>query len=661
MKRIESLVPGEHLTPQTGSGTELAMIRPYLPGDDVRHIDWMATARLQEPHVRVHVGERALTTWLVLDVSASMAFGTADRRKADVAEGVALAVGHVATRRGNRLGVLAFGGGEPRIMRPRQGRLGLLALLAELRREPEGEGAGATSLGTALGSAAALGRQRGLVVIVSDFRGERDWEGPLQALRARHGVMAVEIVDPREQQLVNAGDLWLVDPETGRQVHVDTRKRRIRDRFAAAAAAEREEVRSALRRAGADHVELSTGGDWLRIFASHLRRGEAALRAGAPARAAIAQPHQGAGMTPPLAVSFAEPILLAGFILVPLAVLAYGSLQRRRQRESAAWANPALVPGLTTARPGLAAPSPAVPAPAGAVRARVRAGAPAAHRRGAAAAANIVMVTDVSGSMNATDVQPDRLEAAVAAAKTLTEKVPPTFRLGLVTFSDFAEQRVAPTTDRSQIKGALDQLVAEGGTAMGDGLERGLFAARTPVPNADGSGVRRLPSVIVLLSDGKNTSGTQRADRHRPRGRSRPHPDLRDRARHARRAGRAARLVRLPAARAGPAGHRDAEGDRAALGRQVLHRHRDRQGQGDLRQPRHAALLQEREARGHRRVRGRRDRAADRRRQPLAALVRPAHLIFDLGQNRAATARNVSQVNETRPVCSRQWWLSCTR
>ena len=97
MKRIESLVPGEHLTPQTGQGTELAMIRPYHPGDDVRHIDWNATARLQEPYVRVHVGERALTTWLVLDVSASMTFGTADRRKADVAEGVALAVGHVAT------------------------------------------------------------------------------------------------------------------------------------------------------------------------------------------------------------------------------------------------------------------------------------------------------------------------------------------------------------------------------------------------------------------------------------------------------------------------------------------------------------------------------------------------------------------------------------
>ena len=96
LRRVESLVPGEHLTPQVGAGTELAMIRPYFPGDDVRYIDWNVTARMREPHVRVHVGERALTAWLVLDTSASMTFGTADRRKADVAEGVAIAIGHVA-------------------------------------------------------------------------------------------------------------------------------------------------------------------------------------------------------------------------------------------------------------------------------------------------------------------------------------------------------------------------------------------------------------------------------------------------------------------------------------------------------------------------------------------------------------------------------------
>jgi uncharacterized protein (DUF58 family) len=287
MRRVESLIPGEHLTPQVGGGTDLAMIRPYRTGDDVRHIDWNVTARMNEPHVRVHVGERALTAWLLLDVSASMTFGTADRRKADVAEGVALAVGHVATRRGNRLGVMAFGDAEPRVLRPRQGRLGLLGLLAELRREPGADGAGSTSIGEAVETVAGLARARGLVVIVSDFRGLRDWEGPIRTLRGRHGVMAVEIRDPRELELTPMGDLWMMDPETGRQVQVNTSRRRVRERFARAAAAEREEVAAALRGAGADHLVLSTQGDWLRDFAHHLRRGEAALRAGSPSRTAV--------------------------------------------------------------------------------------------------------------------------------------------------------------------------------------------------------------------------------------------------------------------------------------------------------------------------------------------------------------------------------------
>ena len=284
LRRVESLVPGEHLTPQVGAGTELAMIRPYLPGDDVRHIDWNVTARMREPHVRVHVGERALTAWLVLDSSASMTFGTADRRKTDVAEGVAIAIGHVASRRGNRLGVVAFGGGEPKLLRPRQGRIGLLGLLAELRQEPEEDGSGSTSLGGALASVAAVARARGLIVVVSDFRGERDWEGRIKSLRARHGVLAVEIRDPREMELTPMGDLWLVDPETGRQLQVNTSRPRIRRRFAEAAAAEREEVAAALRRAGAEHLVLSTQGDWLRTLAGHLRRSETALRAPGLAR-----------------------------------------------------------------------------------------------------------------------------------------------------------------------------------------------------------------------------------------------------------------------------------------------------------------------------------------------------------------------------------------
>jgi uncharacterized protein (DUF58 family) len=272
LRRVESLVPGEHMTPQVGAGTELAMIRPYFPGDDVRHIDWNVTARMREPHVRVHVGERALTTWLVLDTSASMTFGTADRRKFDVAEGVALAVGHVASRRGNRLGVVSFGGGRPKVMRPRQGRLGLLQLLTELRADPEGEGAGATDLGAAISGVAAVARARGLIVVVSDFRGPQDWEAQLRRLRARHGILAVEVRDQRELELTPMGDLWLVDPETGRQLQVNTSRRSVRKRFAEAAAAERAEVAAALRRANADHVILSTSGDWLRDLATHLKR-----------------------------------------------------------------------------------------------------------------------------------------------------------------------------------------------------------------------------------------------------------------------------------------------------------------------------------------------------------------------------------------------------
>ena len=292
LRRIQSLVPGDHTTPQVGAGTELALIRPYQPGDDVRHIDWNVTARMREPHVRVHVGERAMTAWLMLDVSASMQFGTTLRRKADVAEGVSVAIGHVATRRGNRLGVVAFGGPQPRVLRPRQGRVGLLGLLAELRAEPAGEGAGATSLGAAAASMSGLARARGLVVVVSDFRGARDWEAPLRRLRARHGVLAVEIRDPRELELPPVGDVWMVDPETGRQLVVNTSRRKVRKRFAAAAAADRAEVAAALRRAGADHLVLSTDGDWLRDLAVHLRRADlvrhGALVAGGPGRAAAA-------------------------------------------------------------------------------------------------------------------------------------------------------------------------------------------------------------------------------------------------------------------------------------------------------------------------------------------------------------------------------------
>ena len=272
---MEGLLAGDYRSAVHGDGTELVQVRPYVPGDDVRRIDWNVTARTGEPHVRVHLAERVLVTWLLLDTSPSMQFGTADRRKADVAEGVAIAVGHIATRRGNRLGLVTFGDEQPRATPPRQGRVGLIGLLAALREEPQENGrVGATSLGAALGRVGTMARQRAVVIVASDFRGPRDWRRPLLEVAARHEVVAVEIRDPAEEELPNAGALWLVDPETGNQLRVDTRSAKLRARFAAAAAAERAEVAGVLASAGARHVVLSTSGDWLRTFAVFLRRGK---------------------------------------------------------------------------------------------------------------------------------------------------------------------------------------------------------------------------------------------------------------------------------------------------------------------------------------------------------------------------------------------------
>jgi uncharacterized protein (DUF58 family) len=271
-RRMEGLLAGDYRSSLYGDGTELAQVRPYIPGDDVRRIDWNVTARTNEPHVRVHLAERVLVTWLVLDTSASMQFGTADRRKSDVAEGAALAIGHLATRRGNRLGIVTFGDAQPRVHPARQGRRGLVGLLTTLRVEPSDERSGATSLGEALRRTGALARQRSLVVVVSDFRGPRDWRRALLELAGRHDVVAIEIRDPREQELSNVGALWLVDPETGRLLHVDTRSRRLRERFAAAAGDERSEVARDLASVGVRHVVLSTSGDWLRTLAVFLRR-----------------------------------------------------------------------------------------------------------------------------------------------------------------------------------------------------------------------------------------------------------------------------------------------------------------------------------------------------------------------------------------------------
>jgi uncharacterized protein (DUF58 family) len=269
-RRVVGLLAGDYQSGLAGVGSELWQVRPYQPGDDVRRIEWNVTARTLEPHVRVELAERVLVTWLVLDASASMAFGTADRRKVDVAEGVAVAVSYAATRRGNRLGLVAFGD-EPLVERPRQGRIALLETLRVLRELSTG---GTASLRSALELTDRVARQRALVVVVSDFRGPVDWRSALLRVAGRHTVVAVEVRDPREQELADVGELRLVDPETGRQLRVDTHDAGLRQRFAEAAADERRALVALLGGAGVRHVALSTEGDWLRPLAGFLRRRE---------------------------------------------------------------------------------------------------------------------------------------------------------------------------------------------------------------------------------------------------------------------------------------------------------------------------------------------------------------------------------------------------
>ncbi len=269
-RRAGGRMTGDHRGHGLGDGLELDRVRPYEPGDDVRRIDWNATARTMIPQVREDVPDRQLTAWLLLDLSPSMHFGTADRRKADVAEGAALVVGRFVARRSDRLGVITFGAGRDRVQPPAGGRNGMLSLIRALHADSPAEGGGATTMTTALRTVAASRTTGGLVTIVSDFRGPLDWRPALTEVAGRHSMLAIEVVDPREEMLVDVGELSLVDPETGRTLRVDTSDRSLRAAFADGAAAERAAVAGEFRRLGVRHLRLGTEGSWLASLARGL-------------------------------------------------------------------------------------------------------------------------------------------------------------------------------------------------------------------------------------------------------------------------------------------------------------------------------------------------------------------------------------------------------
>ncbi|MFD2489277.1 DUF58 domain-containing protein [Amycolatopsis jiangsuensis] len=261
-RRLDGLLQGNHLGLVPGPGSEPGEARPYQPGDDVRRMDWAVTARTTTPHIRETVADRELETWVVADLSASLDFGTALCEKRDLVVCATAAVAHLTGGGGNRIGAL-ISNGQDSVRIPARGGLaharGLVRRLAETPRAPEGVRG---DFAGALEQLRRPPRRRGLAVVISDFLGPGDWERPLRALGARHELIAVEILDPRDVDLPEVGTVVLADPETGRQREVHA-SALLRKEFGAAAQAHRQQVAAGLRRAGAAHLVLRTDSDWI--------------------------------------------------------------------------------------------------------------------------------------------------------------------------------------------------------------------------------------------------------------------------------------------------------------------------------------------------------------------------------------------------------------
>ncbi|MDT4993186.1 MAG: hypothetical protein QOH97_3078 [Actinoplanes sp.] len=284
-RKLDGLLQGDYVGLLPGPGSEAGESREYRPGDDVRRMDWPVTARTTSPHVRRTVADRELETWMAIDLSASLDFGTARWLKRDLVIAAATAMAHLTVRGGNRIGAVVGTGGEPlpqsrswlrrgpapaaaaatpTIVRlpARPGRKeaqGLLRSIARTEVRP-----GRTDLGELIDRLNRPPRRRGVAVVISDFLAPvADWERPVRKLGVRHDVLAIEVVDPRELELPDVGVLTLADPETGELHEVQTADPALRRRYADAAGRQRAAIARALRAGGAAHLRLRTDTDWL--------------------------------------------------------------------------------------------------------------------------------------------------------------------------------------------------------------------------------------------------------------------------------------------------------------------------------------------------------------------------------------------------------------
>lgn len=263
-RKLDGLLQGDYAGLLPGPGSEAGESREYRPGDDVRRMDWPVTARTTTPHVRRTVADRELETWLAVDMSASLDFGTGRWLKRDVAVAAVAALAHLTVRGGNRIGAVVGTGGPGTMLRlpARSGRKeaqGLLRAVAGAEIRP-----GRSDLGALVDMLNWPPRRRGVAVVISDFLAPpQQWGRPLRKLRVRHDVLAVEVVDPRELELPDVGVLPVVDPESGELHEVQTADPGLRRRYAEAAAAQRGAIAAELRAAGAAHLRLRTDRDWL--------------------------------------------------------------------------------------------------------------------------------------------------------------------------------------------------------------------------------------------------------------------------------------------------------------------------------------------------------------------------------------------------------------
>ncbi|MEU6248660.1 DUF58 domain-containing protein [Glycomyces sp. NPDC047010] len=281
-RRLDGLLHGDYLGLLPGPGSEPGEAREYRAGDDVRRMDWPVTARTTTPHVRTTISDRELETWLAIDLSPSLDFGTVGMLKRELAEGAVAAFSYLAGRGGNRIGAVVTEGGPAKAIPPRPGRGGARSLLRTVTSLPRGEGAG--NLAELIDKTRRHARRRGLAIVISDFLEDEenpsDWSRELRRLAVRQQVLCVEVLDPAELALPDVGVLDLMDPETGATVEVQTGNARFRARYAEAAAEQRARIAAGIRSGGAAHLRLSTGSDWLRDIAAFVaeRRHLAAYR-----------------------------------------------------------------------------------------------------------------------------------------------------------------------------------------------------------------------------------------------------------------------------------------------------------------------------------------------------------------------------------------------